>query len=77
METEHVIWKKIHALEDVTKFIITHRISTVSKADEIIILDEGKIVERGTHASLLAKKGYYYQTYVAQYGNDIPEIKGA
>lgn len=77
METEHIIWQKIHALDNITKFIITHRISTVSKADEIIILDEGKIVERGTHASLLAKKGYYYQTYIAQYGTDIPEIKGA
>jgi len=77
METEHEIWKKIHSLEQITKIIITHRISTVSKTDEIIILDEGKILERGTHTSLLQKKGYYYQTYIAQYGTDIPEtIRG-
>ncbi len=73
METEHEIWNKIHALENLTKIIITHRISTVSKTDEIIILDEGKIIERGTHDSLLQKKGYYYQTFISQYGSSILE----
>lgn len=73
METEYEIWQKIHALDNVTKFIITHRISTVSKTDEIIVLDEGEIVERGTHASLLQEKGYYYQTYISQYGTNVPE----
>ncbi len=73
METEHEIWRRLHALKNTTKLIITHRISAVSKADEIIILDDGKIIERGTHASLLDQKGYYYQTYLAQYGSHIPE----
>lgn len=67
METEHLIQQ---ALMDInaTKIIIAHRISAVRNADEIIILDEGKIVERGTHETLLQSKGYYYDTYVAQYG---------
>ena len=41
----------------------------LKNADEIIILENGKIAERGTHAELLAKKGLYYKTYEAQYGD--------
>ena len=72
METEHMIQK---ALSDVkaTKIIIAHRISAVKNADEIIILDEGKITERGTHDTLLQTNGYYYKTYMAQYGDCLSE----
>jgi ATP-binding cassette subfamily B protein len=42
-----------------TTLVIAHRLSTVIAADEIIVLDDGKIAERGTHASLLAKRGLY------------------
>ena len=56
-----------------TKIIIAHRISSVKDADEIIVLDEGRIAERGTHYELLKKKGLYYETYVSQYGE--PELK--
>ena len=49
--------------------IIAHRISAVKNADEIIILDEGRIAERGSHDELMKKKGLYYDTYVAQYAN--------
>ncbi len=68
METEHMIQKSL-SLVSATKIIIAHRISAVRNADEIIILEGGKIVERGTHDTLLQEKGYYYQTYLAQYGN--------
>lgn len=73
METEHLIQK---ALLDVkaTKIIIAHRISAVRNADEIIILTDGKISERGTHDDLLAMKGYYYKTYQAQYGDYITDF---
>ena len=54
-------------MKGVTKVIIAHRISAVRHADEIIILQEGKIAERGTHETLLKQKGLYYDTYVAQY----------
>jgi ATP-binding cassette subfamily B protein len=68
METEHLIQKSLTQLNS-TKIIIAHRISAVRNADEIIILEEGKIVERGSHDSLLQAKGYYYKTFMAQYGD--------
>ncbi|MCI8403070.1 MAG: ABC transporter ATP-binding protein [Lachnospiraceae bacterium] len=67
METEHEIQQQLKEMSGVTKLIIAHRISAVRHADEIIILQDGGIAERGTHESLLAKKGLYYDTYVAQY----------
>ena len=71
METEQCILDTLRELKDTTKIIIGHRISAVCHADEILILENGQIVERGTHDELLAKKGHYYQTFVAQYG--VPE----
>lgn len=68
METEHEIQKMLNALNETTKVIIAHRISAVRHADEIIYLEDGKIAERGTHEELLAKKGLYYDTFMAQYG---------
>ncbi|MGN6711366.1 ABC transporter ATP-binding protein [Anaerocolumna jejuensis] len=69
METEHLIQKSLNDLSDTTKIIIAHRISAVRNADEIIFLEDGAIAERGTHESLLEKKGLYYQTFMAQYGD--------
>lgn len=74
METEHEIQESLKTLNNMTKIIIAHRISAVRNADEILVLEEGKIVERGTHESLLAKKGLYYDTFMAQYGEAlVPE----
>ena len=67
METEHEIQKQLEELRGVTKLIIAHRISAVRHADEILVLQEGRIAERGTHESLLRQKGLYYDTFVAQY----------
>lgn len=69
METEKEIQERLKTANDMTKIIIAHRISSVKDADEIIILDEGQIAERGTHEELLAKKGLYYETYVSQFGS--------
>lgn len=69
METEHEIQKTLNDLTDTTKIIIAHRISAVRHADEIIYLEDGTIAERGTHEELLARKGLYYDTYMAQYGS--------
>src|SRR5574344_886974 len=68
METEQQFQHTVEAMTDVTKIIIAHRISAVRHADEIIILDGGKIAERGTHEQLLKQKGLYYETWQAQYG---------
>lgn len=70
-----MIQKTLREITGITKLIIAHRISSVRHADEIIVLEEGKIAERGTHEDLLAKKGYYYKTYMAQYGEymGVPE----
>ncbi len=69
METEHQIWQNLRNLPHTTKLIIAHRISAVRHADEIIFLSDGRIKERGTHEELLALRGHYYETYMAQYGD--------
>ena len=46
-----------------TVFVIAHRLSTIMNADCIMVLDQGRIIERGTHADLIAQKGTYYQLY--------------
>lgn len=68
METEQQFQQTIEGMAGVTKIIIAHRISAVRHADEIIILDGGKIAERGTHDELLEQKGLYYKTWQLQYG---------
>ena len=50
-----------------TTFVIAHRLSTIKNSDVIMVLDQGRIIERGNHESLLAKKGIYYQLYTARW----------
>ena len=49
-----------HFFKNRTVVIVAHRLSTVKKADNIVVLDKGKIVEQGNHAELVARKGAYY-----------------
>ena len=49
-----------------TTFVIAHRLSTIRKADQILVIEAGKIVERGRHDELIEKKGRYYQLYTYQ-----------
>lgn len=68
METEREIQKLLAEKQGQTSLIIAHRISAVCNADEILVLEEGQVKERGTHRQLMEKKGYYYETYLSQYG---------
>ena len=54
-------------MRDRTSIIIAHRLSTIRDADQIVVMDQGRIVEQGTHEALLAQKGRYYQLYMTQY----------
>ena len=54
-----------------TSFVIAHRLSTIQKADRIFVIDNGTIVEEGNAASLMARKGAYYQLYMSQFKNVI------
>ena len=76
METEKMVQRAIRKHGNVTMMIIAHRISAVREADEIIILDHGSIVERGTHEQLMALKGNYYHTYLTQYPDEVPAGAG-
>lgn len=69
METESMIQNELKKISDErTVFIIAHRISSIIHADQILVLDNGRLVERGTHERLLAKKGYYSTVFHHQYG---------
>src|SRR4051812_45094174 len=60
------------ALEGRTSLVIAHRLSTVRNADQILVVDSGRIVQRGTHASLLAEGGLYADLYRTQFVEDLP-----
>ena len=78
METEALIQDALKNLEHkVTTFVIAHRISAVKHADEIIILDDGEIVERGTHEELLKANGAYAEIYSVQYQDAATAGEGA
>lgn len=66
-QTEHEILKHLKAeMKNRTTFIVSHRVSSVKDADRIYVLDNGQIIESGTHQSLLRKKGYYSRMYEKQ-----------
>ena len=50
-----------------TSFVIAHRLSTISSADQVLVIDQGRIVERGTHKELLDREGFYYRLYMSQF----------
>ena len=76
METEHEIQLALkEKYAGATKFIIAHRISSVRNADMILVLDNGEIIERGTHNELLARKGYYFGLFTDQYGDFQKEME--
>jgi len=62
--TEAVLWDRLHeVMPELTCFIVTHRPATLEKADEVIVLDDGKIAERGGHVDLILQEGIYCKLY--------------
>jgi ATP-binding cassette subfamily B multidrug efflux pump len=56
-----------------TSFVIAHRLSTIRGADVILVMDHGRIVEQGTHAELLERRGFYYELYMSQFAAALDE----
>lgn len=77
METEKKIQYELKNMEEKkTTFIIAHRISSLKQADLILVLDNGEIVEKGTHEELVKKGGYYSNIFYTQYGNLDLRVEG-
>ena len=69
--TERLVQKGMDALmSGRTSFVIAHRLSTVRNADCIMVMEQGRIIERGTHDQLMEEKGRYYQLYTGQFELD-------
>jgi ATP-binding cassette subfamily B protein len=72
METESYIQKQLKSIQNkCTVFVIAYRISSIKDSDLILVMDNGRIIERGTHDELVAAGGYYAATFRNQYG-EIP-----
>ncbi|MGB3713853.1 MAG: ATP-binding cassette domain-containing protein [Candidatus Promineifilaceae bacterium] len=54
-----------------TSFVIAHRLSTIRNADQLLVMNEGAIIERGTHSQLLEQRGFYYNLYMSQFRRDV------
>jgi len=57
----------LRLMEGRTAFVIAHRLSTIRKADQVLVVNDRRIIERGTHEELLAQRGFYYELYMSQY----------
>jgi ATP-binding cassette subfamily B protein len=72
--TERLIQKALEKLlAGRTSFVIAHRLSTIRNANQVLVLDNGKVIERGTFSSLMAQKGFFYNLYMSQFRRD-PEF---
>jgi ATP-binding cassette subfamily B protein len=70
--TEALIQKGMEALmEGRTSFVIAHRLSTIRRANRILVIENGRIAEQGTHAELLKLRGHYYRLYTQQFRHQL------
>ncbi len=58
-----------HLMQGRTTFVIAHRLSTIKNADCIMVMEQGRIIERGNHEELIEKKGRYYQLYTGKFAS--------
>jgi len=69
-ETEKLIQESLEKMKSIgTMLVVAHRLSTIQSADQIIVLQRGEVIEKGTHQDLLKQKGYYYKLYELQFNN--------
>ncbi len=69
-ETEVLIQQSLEKMKSIgTMLVVAHRLSTIQHADQIIVLQNGRIVEKGDHQQLLKNRGYYYKLYQIQFEN--------
>ncbi len=64
---QHIQEAMLRLMEGRTSFVIAHRLSTIRNADQILVIHHGEIIERGTHAELLAQQGFYHHLYKSQF----------
>ncbi len=73
--TEALIQKGMeHLMRGRTSFVIAHRLSTIRRADRIVVIENGRIAEMGTHAQLLHNQGHYYRLYTQQFRRELGEV---
>jgi len=73
----HIQEALLRLMEGRTSFVIAHRLSTIRDADRILVVRDGRIIERGNHEELLAKRGFYHELYTSQFkGRELPEKLG-
>jgi ABC-type multidrug transport system fused ATPase/permease subunit len=72
-QTELLVQQALHKLlAGRTSLVIAHRLSTIRAADQVLVLDAGRVVERGTHAELLRRRGHYHKLYQQQFAESVP-----
>lgn len=74
MTEKYIQSAMLNLMKGRTSFVIAHRLSTIRNADMILVINNGEIIERGTHKELLDKKGFYYNLYMSQFAKEVEEV---
>ncbi len=72
---KHLQEALIRLMSGRTSFVIAHRLSTIRDADQVLVIHNGEIIERGTHKSLLAREGFYWRLYMSQFKGQVQQVE--
>ena len=67
----HIQEALLNLMEGRTSFVIAHRLSTIREADQVLVINDGQIIEQGNHAELLAQRGFYHNLYMSQFKGQV------